>query len=77
MEKEGGSLVDRPHMPAVDIFTGGMGLLFVPAGDLFRRLRRAVDIHLHPKAAETYEEIQAEAAKDVILDMLNHPKRHV
>ena len=76
MEKEGGSLVDRPYMPAADIFSGGMGLLFARSGDRLRRLRRAVHVHLQPKAAETYEGIQAEAAKDVILDILNDPKRH-
>ena len=78
MEKEGGTLVDRPHMIAAgDIFSGGMRLVFEPVGDRFRRLRRAVHIHLQPKVAETYEEVQAEAAKDVILDMLNDPKRYM
>ena len=77
MEKEGGMLVDRPHMIAAgDIFSGGMRLVFEPAGDRLRRFRRAVHVHLQPKVAETYEEVQAEAAKDVVLDMLNDPKRH-
>jgi cytochrome P450 len=78
MEKEGGTLVDRPHLIAAgDIYSNGMRLVFEPAGDRFRRLRRAVHTHLQPKVAETYEEIQAETAKDVILDMLNDPKQHV
>ena len=75
MEKEGGALVDRPHLiAAADILSGGMRLLLEPAGERFRRLRRTAHTHLQPKAAETYEEIQAEAAKDVILDILNDPK---
>ncbi|KAF8555883.1 cytochrome P450 [Imleria badia] len=78
MEKEGGALVDRPHMiAAADILSRGMRLLLAPAGERFRRLRRAAHSHLQPKAAETYEEIQAETAKDVILDILNDPKRYV
>ncbi|KAG6381787.1 cytochrome P450 [Boletus reticuloceps] len=78
MEKEGGALVDRPHLiSAADIFSRGMRLLLEPTGDRFRRLRRAAHTHLQPKAAQTYEEIQAETAKDVILDVLNDPKRHM
>ncbi|KAF8448802.1 cytochrome P450 [Boletus edulis BED1] len=78
MEKEGGALVDRPHLiSASDIFSRGMRLLLEPAGDRFRRLRRAAHTHLQPKAAQKYEEIQAETAKDVILDVLNDPKRHM
>lgn len=78
MEKEGGALVDRPHMiSAAEILSGGMRLLFESGGDRFRRLRRAAHTHLQPKAAETYEEIQTKTAKDFILDVLNDPKQHI
>ena len=77
MEKEGGALVDRPPMIAADILSGGMRLLLESSGDRFRRLKRVVHTHLQPKSAKTYEDIQAETAKDVILNILNDPEQHV
>ncbi|KAG2071611.1 cytochrome P450 [Suillus decipiens] len=77
MEKEGGSLVDRPRsIAAGEILSNGMRLLLARSGDQFRRLRKAVHIHLQSKVAETYQDIQREHAMDLILDMLNDPKNH-
>ncbi|KAG1739304.1 cytochrome P450 [Suillus lakei] len=42
MEKQGGSLTDRPRMNAGHILTGGLVIGFTPAGDRFRRMRRSV-----------------------------------
>lgn len=78
MEKEGGALVDRPRLIAAgEMLSGGLRLLLQPAGEQFRRLRRTAHTHLQPKAAQTYEEIQEESARDVIVDILNDPKGHV
>ncbi|KAG9313182.1 cytochrome P450 [Chiua virens] len=77
MEKENAALVDRPHSIALtEIFSDHLRLLVEPAGEHFRHLRRAVHSHLQPKVARMYEEIQTEAAKVVILDILNNPKQH-
>ncbi|KAG9313212.1 cytochrome P450 [Chiua virens] len=78
LEKQGAVLVDRPRSVAVgEILSGGMHLVLQPAGDRLRRMRRAAYSHLQPKVAMMYEEIQAEAAKGIILDILNHPKQVV
>ncbi|KAF9233850.1 cytochrome P450 [Melanogaster broomeanus] len=78
MEKEGGALVDRPHLIAAgDLLSKGIRLILAPAGERFRRLRKAVHTHLHPKAAATYQVMQTEAAKNLILDILNDPKHHM
>jgi hypothetical protein len=43
MEKEGGSLVDRPvYISAGETLSGGMRTLLVGAGNRLRRLRRCV-----------------------------------
>jgi cytochrome P450 len=78
MEKEGGALVDRPHLIAAgDFLSKGLRLLLAPAGDQFRRLRKAAHTHLQPKAAATYQDMQTETAKGVIIDILNDPKHHM
>ncbi|KIJ65444.1 hypothetical protein HYDPIDRAFT_88479 [Hydnomerulius pinastri MD-312] len=78
MEKEGGSLVDRPHLIAAgDLVSGGLRIILTPAGERFRLLRRAVHTQLQPKAAEAYQEIQTNSAKDVIIDILNDSKHHI
>lgn len=56
MEKQGASLVDRPRFIAAgELLCGGMLIPFIPAGERFRRLRRAIHTHLQPKAAEAYQ----------------------
>ncbi|KAG2068482.1 cytochrome P450 [Suillus decipiens] len=77
MEKEGGSLVDRPRsIAAGEMLSKGMRILMARSGDRFRRLRKAVHTHLQPKAAEAYKDMQRENAMIFILDMLNDPKNH-
>ncbi|KIM51186.1 hypothetical protein SCLCIDRAFT_1169199 [Scleroderma citrinum Foug A] len=77
MEKEGGLLADRPRNVAVgEIMSGGLRMILAPAGEQFRRLRRAAHTHLQAKAAESYGPIQMQAASDVIIDILNDPKHH-
>ncbi|KAF8551911.1 cytochrome P450 [Imleria badia] len=77
MEKEGGLLADRPRSVAVgEMLSRGLRMILAPAGEQFRRLRRTAHTHLHAKATESYGPIQMQAARDVILDILNDPKRH-
>ncbi|KAF8839514.1 cytochrome P450 [Paxillus ammoniavirescens] len=78
MEKEGGALVDRPRSISFgEIVSGGMRMSVVGSGERFRRLRKAVHTHLQPKAAEAYQDLQRETARDILLDILNDPKHHV
>ncbi|KAG2046951.1 cytochrome P450 [Suillus hirtellus] len=77
MEKEGGSLVDRPRsIAASEILSNGLSLTMARYGERFRRLRKAVHPHLQPKAAEEYQDMQRENAMKFILDMLNDPTTH-
>ncbi|KAG9310273.1 cytochrome P450 [Chiua virens] len=77
MEKEGGLLADRPRAVAAgEILSRGLRMILAPAGEQFRRLRRAAHTHLQAKAAESYAPIQMNAARDVILDILDDPKHH-
>jgi cytochrome P450 len=78
MEKEGGALVDRPRSIALgEIMSGGMRMIMMSGGERFRRLRKAMHAHLQPKAAVEYQDMQSNAAKEAILDILNDPKNHV
>jgi len=77
MEKEGGLLADRPRAVAAgEILSRGLRMILAPAGEQFRRLRKAAHTHLQAKAAESYAPIQMDAARDVILDILDNPKGH-
>ncbi|KAG9314755.1 cytochrome P450 [Chiua virens] len=77
MDKQGGLLVGRPRtIAAGEMLSRGLRLVLAPAGEQFRRLRRAAHTHLQPKAAESYAPIQMNAARDVILDILDDPKHH-
>ncbi|KAG1720323.1 cytochrome P450 [Suillus lakei] len=77
MEKEGGSLVDRPRsIAASEMLSKGMRILLARSGDRFRRLRKAVHTHLQQKATEGYQDMQRENAMIFILDMLNDPTNH-
>ncbi|KAG1740361.1 cytochrome P450 [Suillus lakei] len=78
MEKEGGLLADRPRAVAAgEILSRGLRMILAPAGEQFRRLRKlAAHTHLQAKAAETYAPIQVDAARNVILDILDNPNGH-
>ncbi|KAG1814247.1 cytochrome P450 [Suillus subaureus] len=74
MEKQGGSLADRPRMIAAgEILSGGQAVGFMHAGDKFRRMRRALHTHLQPKSAEAYQPLQMSHAKHMVLDILDDP----
>lgn len=74
MEKQGASLVDRPRFIAAgELLCGGMLIPFIPAGERFRRLRRAIHTHLQPKAAEAYQPLQTSHAKNTVIDILHDP----
>ncbi|KAG0695609.1 cytochrome P450 [Suillus ampliporus] len=73
METQGKWLADRPRMVAGEIFTNGMNITFVPFGERFRRLRRALHTHLQPKAAESYQPLQISLARDIVFNILEDP----
>ncbi|KAH7912679.1 cytochrome P450 [Hygrophoropsis aurantiaca] len=77
MEKEGGLLADRPRAVAAgEILSRGLRMILAPAGEQFRRLRKAAHTHLQAKAADSYAPLQMDAARDVIVDILNDPTHH-
>ncbi|KAF9235333.1 cytochrome P450 [Melanogaster broomeanus] len=78
MEKEGGALVDRPRSVAVgEMLSNNMRIVTVGRGEQFRRLRKAVHMHLQPRAAEAYQGLQREHAREFILDILRDPKHYI
>ncbi|KAG1772935.1 cytochrome P450 [Suillus placidus] len=76
MENQGKLLADRPRMIAVgEMFAGGMSIAFLPFGDRFRRMRRALHSHLQPKAAEAYQPLFMSHVKNIVLDVLDNPQK--
>ncbi|KAJ8579865.1 cytochrome P450 [Rhizopogon salebrosus TDB-379] len=74
MERQGGSVADRPRMVAAgEILSGGQNLAFAPVGDRLRLMRRALHTHLQPKAAEEYQPLQMLHAKKMVIDILDDP----
>ncbi|KDQ25838.1 hypothetical protein PLEOSDRAFT_1113596 [Pleurotus ostreatus PC15] len=77
MEKEGAFLVDRPaSIAAGETLSGGMRVLLTPAGERFKKLRRALHTHLQPKAVTTYSPVLMRNARNHILDLIDDPSNH-
>ncbi|KAI0055285.1 cytochrome P450 [Artomyces pyxidatus] len=77
MEKEGVATADRPRAIAgSDIMSGGMRILLIGVGERFRKLRKALHVHLQPKAAATYEPMQLSNARQLVRDILEDPDNH-
>ncbi|KAF8735059.1 hypothetical protein AX14_002818 [Amanita brunnescens Koide BX004] len=76
MEKEGAALADRPRNIPGETVSGGMRLLFVPAGERLKRMRRALHAYLQPKIVATYGPTLMERAKRHILGILDKPSSH-
>ncbi|KAG1735508.1 cytochrome P450 [Suillus lakei] len=73
MEKQGGLLADRPHLIAAgEMLNGGLAIALTPAGERWRRMRRALHTHFQPKAAEEYQPLQVSHAKNMVLDILEY-----
>ncbi|KAG2133376.1 cytochrome P450 [Suillus cothurnatus] len=75
MEKQGGSLADRPRLVAAgEILNGGLSVILTPStGSMWRRMRRALHTHLQPKSAEEYQPLQMSHAKNMVLEILEDP----
>ncbi|TFK33151.1 cytochrome P450 [Crucibulum laeve] len=77
MEKEGAATVDRPlSISAGETLSGGMRVLLTPAGDRFRKMRRALHAHLQPKIVSSYEPVLMRNARQHIVDIIEMPERH-
>ncbi|KAI4524834.1 cytochrome P450 [Schizophyllum commune] len=77
MEKEGAATMDRPRQIAAgETLSGGMRLLLTPAGERFRKLRKALHSHLQPKSIATYAPTMMAMAKQHLLDIVDDPERH-
>ncbi|KAG6915377.1 hypothetical protein DXG01_011778 [Tephrocybe rancida] len=77
MEREGAALVDRPlSIAAGETLSGGMRVLLTPAGERFKKMRKALHAHLSPKVVQSYVPVLMSNARDHILDILNEPEIH-
>ncbi|KAG1795220.1 cytochrome P450, partial [Suillus variegatus] len=74
MEKQGGSLADRPRLVAAgEILNGGLSVILTPSGNMWRRMRRALHTHLQPKSAEEYQPLHMSHAKNMVIIILEDP----
>ncbi|KAF9456168.1 cytochrome P450 [Collybia nuda] len=77
MEREGAALVDRPvSISAGETLSGGMRVLLTPAGERFKRMRRALHAHLQPRVVTSYGPTLMRAARQHIFDLVDAPERH-
>ncbi|KAK0497939.1 cytochrome P450 [Armillaria luteobubalina] len=77
MEKEGAALVDRPRsIAAGETLSGGMRVLLTPAGERFKKMRRALHSHLQPKSVASYSPVLMKTARQNMLDIIQDPERH-
>ncbi|KAL0948576.1 hypothetical protein HGRIS_011135 [Hohenbuehelia grisea] len=77
MEREGASLIDRPRsIAAGETLSGGLRVLLTPAGEQFKKLRRALHQYLQPKVVTTYSPTLMRHARNHILDLIESPERH-
>ncbi|EIW84580.1 cytochrome P450 [Coniophora puteana RWD-64-598 SS2] len=76
MEKAGGSTTDRPRsVVGGELMARSGRLIFEGAGDHFRTVRKAVHTALQPKAAKSYQPIQIDHARRVILNIMDNPDK--
>ncbi|KAH9487458.1 Cytochrome P450 monooxygenase 88 [Psilocybe cubensis] len=77
LEKEGAATVDRPlSIAAGETLSGGMRMLLTPAGERFKKMRRALHAHLQPKIVSNYAPTLMRNAKQHIMDIIDEPHRH-
>ncbi|RDB27330.1 O-methylsterigmatocystin oxidoreductase [Hypsizygus marmoreus] len=77
MEREGAALADRPvSISAGETLSGGMRLLLTPAGERFKKMRKALHAHLQPKVIPMYGPVLMRNARRHILDILDNPDIH-
>jgi len=77
MEKEGAALVDRPlNISAGETLSGGMRVLLTPAGERFKKMRRALHAHLQPKSVAAYAPVLMRNARQHVIDILEDPAGH-
>ncbi|KAL9715590.1 hypothetical protein Ac2012v2_000033 [Leucoagaricus gongylophorus] len=77
MEKGGASTVDRPtSIAAGETLSGGMRVLLTPAGERFKKMRRALHAHLQPKSITAYSSTLMYSARQHIYDILEEPSGH-
>ncbi|TFK23725.1 cytochrome P450 [Coprinopsis marcescibilis] len=77
MEKEGAALVDRPlSISAGETLSGGMRVLLTPAGERFKKMRRALHAHLQPKIVASYSPVLMSKARQHIIDLIEDPEQH-
>ncbi|EIW85503.1 cytochrome P450 [Coniophora puteana RWD-64-598 SS2] len=74
LERQGGVTLSRPEaVVGGTMLSQGRRLLMQPAGEIFRKMRKAVHEPLQPKIAKTYSPIQFEAGKIFVLNILERP----
>ncbi|KAG6334916.1 hypothetical protein ID866_4177 [Astraeus odoratus] len=77
MEKNGAVTADRPHsIAARELLSKGLRMVLEHNNERFRRLRKAMSIHLQPKSLSKFKAMQRQDARNFILDILNDPKNH-
>ncbi|KAH6903412.1 cytochrome P450 [Coprinopsis sp. MPI-PUGE-AT-0042] len=77
MEKEGAALADRPrNVSAGEVLSGGMRTLLTPAGDRFKKMRRALHAHLQPKSIQEYAPVLMKNARQHMIDLIEDPQHH-
>ncbi|KAF9527924.1 cytochrome P450 [Crepidotus variabilis] len=77
MEKEGAATVDRPrNISAGETLSGGMRVLLTPAGERFKKMRRALHAHLQPKSITNYAPVLEKNAKRHVFDIIEDPSNH-
>lgn len=77
MEKEGSVTVDRPlSISAGETLSGGMRVLLTPAGERFKKMRKALHAALQPKSITEYAPVLMKTAKQHIFDILENPEKH-
>ncbi|KAG2364254.1 cytochrome P450 [Suillus spraguei] len=67
MEKQGRITADRPHFTAAEIYTHGLSIGLLDAGEKFRRMRSQIQLR------RIAEPLQMLHAKTVILNILDDP----
>jgi hypothetical protein len=78
LEKQGASLADRPlSIAAGETLSGGMRTLLTPVGERWRKMRKALRVHLNERVVKTeYKPVLDRLARAHMRDICREPGKH-
>ncbi|KAK7041600.1 hypothetical protein VNI00_009188 [Paramarasmius palmivorus] len=77
LDRRAANYSERPRTPIADYMLGGLNIIFMNHGSLWRSMRRAVHEALNMRAMLRYQPIQMRVGLGFAIDLLNTPEKYL